>query len=326
MADEKKSEGIYGLWKETVPSDYRWFLQSLFGEKGKPFTEKDLNKKELQMLDARIKEFDNARLNKYQDTLQAKRDELNRINSIRPNADKFIEGISQDPEWQEYTKLWNIKKQTPEQHAREWELNSKLFDKYRDVIANQNTFYGSIGKSPEEIKKLYEEAYGQYTNMGQLKNLKGGIKDLENNLANYSTLPGNVQYKVGEKYDEKLDTLRGDTIEQTFGRFNYNKLPDGKMQAIDNYDWMNENRGSIINELEAMNPIQRAAWTAKTAIPALLKGDVGYAGNVVGTAYVGRDGRPVNVTYDPKEINAKKKGGKIKLPDGYKNGGSSGLI
>ena len=31
MAD--KSEGLYGLWKEAVPSDYRWYLQTLFGEK-----------------------------------------------------------------------------------------------------------------------------------------------------------------------------------------------------------------------------------------------------------------------------------------------------
>jgi len=326
MADVDKSEGVYGLWKETVPSDYRWFLQSLFGEKGKPFTEKDLNKKELQMLDARIKEFDDSRLHKYTQDLEYKKEDVATFNSIKPNADEFIKGTSQDPEWKEYTKLYHIKNQTPEQRAKERELSDKLFDRYRDVIFSEGTFYGSIGKSPEEIKQLYNDTYEQYTNNGQLQELQSGIKNLENNLANYSTLPGNVQYKSGENYDGTLDTLRGDTIEQTFGRFNYNKLPDGKIQAIDNYDWMNEDRGSIIKELEAMNPIQKAAWTAKNAGKYLLQGKAGRAGNVIGTAYVGREGRPVNVTYDPKEINAKKKSGKVKLPDGYKNGGSSSLI
>lgn len=319
MADEQKSEGIYGLWKENVPSDYRWFLQSLFGEKGKPFTEKDLNKKELQMLDARIKEFDNARLQKYIKDLEYKKENLASINSIKPNADEFIKRTSQDPEWKEFSRLFKIQNHNPKQHERYWELNNKLFDRYRDVIANESTFYGSLGKNPQEIKQLYDDAYKKYTNNGQLQELQGGIKNLENKLANYSTLPGNVQYKIDEKYDDTLDTLHGDTIEQTFGRFNYNKLPNGKIQAVDNYDWMNEYRGSIINELEAMNPIQRAAWTAKNAGKYLLQGKPVLAGNVIGTAYVGREGRPVNVTYDPKEIY-KKSGGTIEMPAEYSNG------
>ena len=327
MADKEKSEGIYGLWKQTVPADYRWFLQSLFGDNTKPFTEKDYTKQELQMLDRRINEFDTNRLNKYKDDLASSKQQLNFINSIKPNANKFIKGISEDPEWEEFSKLFKIQNPTPKQHARYWELNNKLHEKYSDVVPSKYVFYGSAGKGPDEIQQLYKDEYSYRTNNEQLKNLKNNIRSLEDKIKNYSTLSGNVQYKLTT--DDKLDTLQGDVIEQTLGRFNYNKLPDGKIQAIDNYDWMNEHRGTIINELEAMNPLQRAAWTVKNAVPELIKGNAGYAGNVIGTAYVGREGRPVNVTYDPKEINSpakKKKGGKIKLPDGYKSGGSSSLI
>jgi len=36
----------YGVYKETIPMDFRFYLQGLLGDKDKPFTEKDITEKE----------------------------------------------------------------------------------------------------------------------------------------------------------------------------------------------------------------------------------------------------------------------------------------
>ena len=40
----------YGVYKEAIPMDYRFYLQGLLGDKEKPFTEKDLTEDELNII------------------------------------------------------------------------------------------------------------------------------------------------------------------------------------------------------------------------------------------------------------------------------------
>tara|TARA_R110000868_G_scaffold343794_2_gene604754 strand:+ start:3601 stop:4764 length:1164 start_codon:yes stop_codon:yes gene_type:complete len=46
----------YDLWKKTVPIEYRWYLQSLLGDRSQPLTEKDMTQEELIKIDNYIKE------------------------------------------------------------------------------------------------------------------------------------------------------------------------------------------------------------------------------------------------------------------------------
>ena len=328
MAEAKKSEGIYGLWKEKVPSDYRWYLQTLFGEKGKPFTEKDLTKKELQAIDKQIKEADEYGLNNLKRALENKQYYIDSTTQLQTNAKAVNTMAAQDSEWQEYGQIDKMRDKlgmVPEKYkARASELYDKLKDRYFPYMQSESILALGLGQNPDKVNSLFASEYKRYTKNNQLNNAIKEKDVLDNKIENYANRVGDVQYTFNP--NKELNTLGGDAIDQTLGRYNYKKLPDGKVQVIDNYDFSNESRQEVVQKFHRMQPGEKALSTTKYAGQALLSGDPAAAAGYVGMAYIGDEGRPVNVTYDPKEVNAKKKGGKIKFLDGYKKGGSSGLI
>jgi len=328
MAEEKKSEGIYGLWKENVPSDYRWYLQTLLGEKGKPFTEKDLTKKELQSIDKQIKESDEAGLKSLKRKAEYKQDYIDSTTQLQNNAKAVNTMAAQDSEWQEYGQIDKMRDKlgmVPEKYkVRASELYDKLKDRYFPYMQSESILALGLGQNPDKVNSLFASEYKRYTKNDQLNNVVKEKAALDNKIENYANRVGDVQYSLDPS--KELNTLGGNAIAQTLGRYNYKKLPDGKIQVIDNYDFSNDARQEAVQKFHRMQPLEKALKTTSYAGQDLLRGEPAQAAGVVGMAYIGDEGRPVNVTYDPKEVNVKKKGGKIKLPDGYKKGGSSGLI
>jgi hypothetical protein len=52
---------VYDAWKNNVPGEARFFLQALLGDRSKPFTEHDLNSRELESLQQIISRADAIR-------------------------------------------------------------------------------------------------------------------------------------------------------------------------------------------------------------------------------------------------------------------------
>lgn len=323
MADEKKSEGIYGLWKETVPSDYRWYLQTLFGEKGKPFTEKDLTKKELQAIDKQIQNADESGLKQLKQQSENKQAYIDYTTQLQNNAKAVNTMAAQDPEWKEYGRLDKMRDKLgriPEKYsARQNELFNILKDRYWPYMQSEAILAMGLGQNPDKVNNLFASQYKKYAENGQLSNFIKEKAAIDSKIENYANRVGDVQYSNRTDPNKELNTLSGDPIAQTLGRYNYKKLPDGRVQVIDNYDFSNDSRQEAVQMFHRMQPGEKALSTAKYAGQALLSGDPAGAAGIVGMSYIGDEGRPVNIMYDPKEIY-KKSGGTIEMPAEYSNG------
>jgi len=49
--EEQKNSFIYNIFKSFLPVEYRWYLQGMFGDRSKPFTEQDMTEDELTEID-----------------------------------------------------------------------------------------------------------------------------------------------------------------------------------------------------------------------------------------------------------------------------------
>jgi hypothetical protein len=102
------------------------------------------------------------------------------------------------------------------------------------------------------------------------------------------------------------------SVGKTLGRFTYETLPDGRRVIKDTYDFYNTSRSINVQEFEEMEPAEKALAVFKkiTANRSMMDPPfVKRAADVLGEAYIGRDGRPVKVEYDPKDLPVKRQDG-----------------
>jgi hypothetical protein len=102
------------------------------------------------------------------------------------------------------------------------------------------------------------------------------------------------------------------SVGKTLGRFTYETLPDGRRVIKDTYDFYNTSRSINVQEFEEMGPAEKALAVFKkiTANRSMMDPPfVKRAADVLGNAYIGRDGRPVKVEYDPKDLPVKRQEG-----------------
>jgi hypothetical protein len=102
------------------------------------------------------------------------------------------------------------------------------------------------------------------------------------------------------------------SVGKTLGRFTYETLPDGRRVIKDTYDFYNTSRSINVQEFEEMGPAEKALAVFKkiTANRSMMDPPfVKRAADVLGEAYIGRDGRPVKVEYDPKDLPVKRQDG-----------------
>jgi hypothetical protein len=102
------------------------------------------------------------------------------------------------------------------------------------------------------------------------------------------------------------------SVGKTLGRFTYETLPDGRRVIKDTYDFYNTSRSINVQEFEEMGPEEKALAVFKriTADRSVMDPPfVKRAADILGEAYIGRDGRPVKVEYDPKDLPVKRQDG-----------------
>lgn len=86
------------------------------------------------------------------------------------------------------------------------------------------------------------------------------------------------------------------------GRFNYTQNPDGSYTVTDRYDFFNPERQQAIEEYQQMTPVKRALTVAgRTLADNPMKWPTNLASEL-GNAYIGNEGRDVNINLPRKEI------------------------
>jgi hypothetical protein len=116
---------------------------------------------------------------------------------------------------------------------------------------------------------------------------------------------GDVQYKDYAKYmGDNARPEYGPQIatKTTLGRFNYAQNPDGSVSVKDRYDFVNEARQKDVEKYQQMNPVTKALTVVgKTLADNPMKWPTNLASEL-GNAYIGNEGRDVNITIPRREI------------------------
>ena len=291
--------GVYDLWKSIVPMRERFYLQTLFGDREKPLTEEDLTPDELKSIESTIQKAQGNRLGDAKERLGAEKERDAGYESARKDMESAIpvleNAVTQDPDWVEYQNLtWD------EDKDRKTELHSILGVRYSKLLPENLRFY--ILDNPGDIRPSvgqYIESYLTPEGNTRKSDALEEISRLESNF------PSNdVQYEDYSHTDgNKSTTKHWDTVGQTLGRFNYNTNDAGEREIKDKYDFHNEMQEKYIDEYEEMGPLEKLVQIAKQGGARVVQGQ-GIKGMAqsIGNAYVGRDGRKVNIKYDPEAM------------------------
>lgn len=116
----------------------------------------------------------------------------------------------------------------------------------------------------------------------------------------------------GKRVENDFNLGSSGAMRNTLGRFSYEKTPDGRLIAKDTYDFkddlVKEAGVRPTSDYEKMSTLGKiGTLAADTILP--WKGGVSTLPSRIGSAFIGRDGRPVNIDLGKADF---KKGGKVK--------------
>jgi hypothetical protein len=301
-SQQTTGEYIKGLYKENIPVHARVYLETLLGKKD-PVTAEDFTKEELARIDSLIQKTEAERLGKIlkrQADLQSSLERTTkRLSPQKDIAKKMVE----DPDWIAYSEL-NKKPTSPEVANEQFDAWTRFYNKFADQAFVHEDITLIMGdRDPKKVQSYLDEKkqknkqtteylkdrlskVNQALDAVQGKGLKGAVDD-------YSAY-GSTSPKEMEDTD----------ISRTLGRFNYETLPSGRRVVKDTYDFYNEYRAPMVEEYEKMGPAKKALSVLLEAVK-----DPVQLPSAVGNAYIGRDGRPVKVEYDPKDLPVKRQDG-----------------
>lgn len=131
----------------------------------------------------------------------------------------------------------------------------------------------------------------------------------------YDQTAGYQDYGSGERgkrVENDFNLGSSGAMRNTLGRFSYEKTPDGRLIAKDTYDFkddlVKEAGVRPTSDYEKMSTLGKiGTLAADTVLP--WKGGVSTLPSRIGSAFIGRDGRPVNIDLGKADF---KKGGKVK--------------
>jgi len=173
--------------------------------------------------------------------------------------------------------------------------NAKSFNELPEDIQNKITAsedylkFDLGGKTPEEANFKGKNLSNFLANALQQAKTKAML-----NQQQFQQGLGNVQY---EDYSEN------NPIRDTLGRFNYKVNLDGTINILDSYDFLNPQRQYNVATYANMNPTEKALSVAKSGFLNIgLQNYIRGMAGKVGEAYIGADGRPVNITYNPSML------------------------
>ena len=192
------------------------------------------------------------------------------------------------------------------------------------IPAQVRTFAGTLMGNRDPItEKDFTKA-----ELEQVKNAIIKSRDRQTGKSFIATgTPGKKDYKLEQYYDPTVDykdygngmnNARQDfnvgsnaAIRNTLGKFAYEKTPEGRLIAKDNYDFkddlVKEENVRPSSEYEKMSALEKIGALAKDTITSP-KG-VTTLPSRVGSAFIGKDGRPVRIDLGEAPF---KSGGKVK--------------
>jgi hypothetical protein len=132
----------------------------------------------------------------------------------------------------------------------------------------------------------------------------------------YDQTAGYQDYGMGERgkrTEHDFNLGSSGAMRNTLGRFSYEKTPDGRLVAKDTYDFkddlVKEAGVRPTSDYEKMGTLGKiGTLAADTVLP--WKGGVSTLPSRIGSAFIGRDGRPINIDLGKADF---KKGGKVKV-------------
>lgn len=125
----------------------------------------------------------------------------------------------------------------------------------------------------------------------ELENLRAAVaKNQQRTGARTRGNVGYADYPSGEEIQPGYAP-----IESTLGRFNYRISPQGALQATDRYDFWNDERKANVQRYEQMPTWQRNVVAPLSSLGYLLSLRPRSAAGELGDAFIGREGRDVNI-------------------------------
>jgi len=168
-----------------------------------------------------------------------------------------------------------------------------IYDSWNDNISSEKRWYlqSLLG---DKTKPLTEKDLTK----SELSNLKSLIKEQGVNTSKSSGYLGDKYYE-DSLLDDKFLNLKSDPLQNTLGRFTYTYNPDGTITVIDNYDFSNEYLDDLVKMYGNMSTTEKVLELSKRA-PAKIFNQGMSSGltdvaTEVGTAFIGKDGRPVKI-------------------------------
>ena len=283
-AKDAGSNALSYLWKQSMPSDARVFLNTLAGDRS-PITEKDFRPDELAEMRGLI-EDKTRKFKEREKNLGAYQQEFNNFSPVN-----FALTVAKDPEWRELSQLFAYQdKITPAQETRRNELHSRVFSRYEKQVPSLKMLYYALGETPANVMKITQEYKNNIVNSENQKDIQSAA-DLAHQ---YATKGGNIQY-------EDMNYSAPPRAMTTLGRFNFSRKPDNAVEITDRYDFSNETRDSAVENYKSMTPLNRMMSVMSDIARTKAYTNPRDLASILGNAYIGADGRPVNIRIPAKK-------------------------
>ena len=313
-------EAVDQAWKENVPMDARIFLEALLGDRSKEITEDRFTREELGQMESEIQRSvasDMKRLGGLRGEQEELRSFIGRAQRTVDNLPRLLplleEASRTDPEWIEYRGA---------EGTRKGELYENLLARYEGSLndaglQDQNVISHNIFElGPQAFREklvTLDEDMDVYRDLIFEKNQRAsmvakGIQRLESGS-------GDLQYHEYEATTPYIsrETDTGPPVGTTLGRATYSLASPDQRVITDTYDFdegyseQYQGLGHINKAMAVMrqlykdfNPDPLAGYFTDESENINTPGTYGWkqmVGQVLGEAYIGDKGRPVNITY-----------------------------
>jgi len=203
----------------------------------------------------------------------------------------FALTVAKDPEWRELGQLSAYQdKITPAQETRRNELHSRVFSRYEKQVPSLKMLYYALGETPANVMKITQSYKNNIVNSENQKDIQS-TADLAHQ---YATKGGNIQY-------EDMNYSATPRAMTTLGRFNFSRKPDNAVEITDRYDFSNETRDSAVENYKSMTPFNRMMSVMSDIARTKAYTNPQDLASILGNAYIGADGRPVNIRIPAKK-------------------------
>lgn len=202
---ELGAQGVYSAWKNTVSPEYRFALQTLYGNRKQPFTNEDLTASELQGYSDIIKQTEQRRQDTYPSLIKENESALQNL----------TKELAQKQE--QFSKLPKDRKFWTDDH---WALFQELQDMQRQRATLQNDYdiaKRRMEKSKEGKGDIQYKDYQKYNNpMNDPREVQDSSVALANTVGafNYQKTPQGYTVKDRWDFDNSIDRPYIDKYQQ----------------------------------------------------------------------------------------------------------------